>query len=128
MAQVTAVMQVRFLVWELPRAMDVAKKKKIDVKNMIISQLIGKHQSVGATQGRYVSYLYITFLNRTFTVTVIITTSILFYFILLFFFFGIPAAHGNSWSRGRIRAAAVAYATSMAKLDPSHICDLCCSL
>ena len=84
------------------------KKKKIDVKNMIISQLIGKHQSVGATQGRYVSYLYITFLNRTFTVTVIITTSILFYFILLFIFTGIPAAHGNFWARGLIRFAAFA--------------------
>ena len=33
-----------------------------------------------------------------------------------------------SWARGWIGAAAVVYATVMATLDPSHICDLCFSL
>ena len=36
--------------------------------------------------------------------------------------------YGSSWARGGIGAAAVAYATAMVTLDPSHICDLCYSL
>jgi len=32
-----------------------------------------------------------------------------------------PAAYGSSWVRGRIKAAAEAYTTAIATLDPSHI-------
>jgi len=44
-----------------------------------------------------------------------------------FFFFlfnTAPAAFGSSLARGQVRAAAMAYATAMATLDPSHIHDL----
>ena len=34
------------------------------------------------------------------------------------------AAHGSSQARGWIGAAAEAYATATATLDPSHICNL----
>ena len=44
----------------------------------------------------------------------------LFYFILT----AAPLAHGGSWARGQIRAAAEANATAMAMLDLSDICDL----
>ena len=37
-------------------------------------------------------------------------------------------AYGSSQVRGRIRVAARAYATAMANLGLSHICDLSCSL
>ena len=33
-----------------------------------------------------------------------------------------PVAYGRSQARGQIRAAAEAYTTAMAPLDPSHIC------
>ena len=39
-----------------------------------------------------------------------------------------PAAYGSSQAKGGIRAAAAAYATAMATLDPSCIFDLHCSL
>ena len=39
-----------------------------------------------------------------------------------------PEAYGSSQARGQIGAAAVAYATATAILDPSHICDLWHSL
>ena len=39
-----------------------------------------------------------------------------------------PVAYGSSQARGRIRAAAEAYATATANQDLSIICDLCCSL
>ena len=35
-----------------------------------------------------------------------------------------PVAHGSSRVRGRIRAAAEAYTTARATLDPSCICEL----
>ena len=38
-----------------------------------------------------------------------------------------PTAYGSSWAKGQIGAIAAAYATAMATLDPSHLCDLCCS-
>ena len=37
-------------------------------------------------------------------------------------------AHGSSWTRDQTGAAAESYPTAMATLDPSHICDLQCSL
>ena len=47
---------------------------------------------------------------------------------LLFPFMAEPAAYGSSWARGRIKAVAEAYATAMATLDLSRICDPCHSL
>ena len=49
-------------------------------------------------------------------------------FFFFFLFMDVPAAYGNLQARGRIRAAAEAYATVMATSDLSRICDLCCSL
>ena len=40
----------------------------------------------------------------------------------------VPAAQGSSQPRGRIGAVVEAYATATATLDPSCICDLCCSV
>ena len=40
----------------------------------------------------------------------------------------VPAAYGSSQTGGQIRAAAEAYTTAMATLNPSHIHDLHCSL
>ena len=37
-----------------------------------------------------------------------------------------PTAYGNSWARGRIRAAAEAYATAMATPDASVIHAVAC--
>ena len=50
------------------------------------------------------------------------------YFYLFIFFTALPAVYGSSWARGQIQAAAGAYTTAMAILDPCCICDLCCSL
>ena len=51
-------------------------------------------------------------------------------FLLLLFslFFSQIKACGSSQARGQIGAAAEVYATAMATLDLSHICDLHCSL
>ena len=40
------------------------------------------------------------------------------------FFIATPVVYGNSYARGRIRAVAVAYAITMATLDPSCVWDL----
>ena len=56
---------------------------------------------------------------------------ILYYFYFLFYFFLFTAAsvaYGGSKASSLIGAAAGAYATAMATVDLSHICDLCCSL
>ena len=47
---------------------------------------------------------------------------------LFFLFRGAPVAYGSSQSRGSIRAATEAFATSMATLGLSCICDFHCSL
>jgi len=39
-----------------------------------------------------------------------------------------PTAYGSSQARGQIRAAAEAYTTAMTIPDPSHICELHCSV
>ena len=39
-----------------------------------------------------------------------------------------PAAYGSFQARGQTGAAAAVYVTDTATLDPSCICDLCCSL
>ena len=39
-----------------------------------------------------------------------------------------PVAYRSSRARGQIGAAAGAFATAMATLDPHHICELCHSL
>ena len=52
----------------------------------------------------------------------------LFYFILFYYFRAAPEAYGSSQASGQIGAVAVAYAAVTAMTDPSHICDLCCSL
>ena len=39
-----------------------------------------------------------------------------------------PAAYGSSWARGWTGVAAATYTIALATMDPSHICDLCCSL
>ena len=46
------------------------------------------------------------------------------FFFSFFLFMATPEAYGSSQARGQIGAAAVAYATATAILDPSHICDL----
>ena len=49
----------------------------------------------------------------------------------LFFFFycmAAPAAHGRSWARGRIGAAAAGLCQATATADPSRLCKLCHSL
>ena len=51
----------------------------------------------------------------------------MYFFILLKNFFR-PAPYGSFWVRDRFRAAAEAYVTPTATLDPSHICEPCCSL
>ena len=45
--------------------------------------------------------------------------------LFVFLFRAVPAAYGSYWSRGQIRAAAEAYTTATAVLDPSCICDPC---
>ena len=49
-------------------------------------------------------------------------------FFFFFLFRAVPAAYGTFKARSRIGAAAAAYATATATPDPSHICDLRCSL
>ena len=49
------------------------------------------------------------------------------YFILFFLFTAAPVTYGNSQAKGWIGAAPAAETTTMATLDLSHICDLCCS-
>ena len=44
-----------------------------------------------------------------------------------FLFRAVPVAYGGSQPRGRIGAAAVAYATATAMPDPRHIWNLCFS-
>ena len=39
-----------------------------------------------------------------------------------------PAAYGSSQARGPIGAQPLAYTTAIGTLDPSHICNLRCSL
>ena len=39
-----------------------------------------------------------------------------------------PVAYGSSQVRGQIGAAAAAYATATKTSEPSHICDIGCSL
>ena len=46
------------------------------------------------------------------------------YYFLFSFFKAIPVAYESSWARGRIRAAAEAYATATVKPDLSHILTL----
>ena len=46
-------------------------------------------------------------------------------FIYLFILMAAPAAYRRSQARGRIKAAAEAYATAMAKLDPSCSLQQC---
>ena len=53
----------------------------------------------------------------------------LFLFLLFFFLFrAIPGAYGSSQARDRTGGQLLAYTTAIAMQDPSHICDLCCSL
>ena len=47
---------------------------------------------------------------------------------LSLFFMAAPVAYESSQARGPMRATAVIYTTATAARDPSHICDLCCSL
>ena len=42
----------------------------------------------------------------------------------VFLFMTSPVAYGSSWARGPVRVAAETYATVIATLNPSHICDL----
>ena len=49
-------------------------------------------------------------------------------YLFFFFFKAVPAAYGNFWPRGWNGAAAEAYATATAMLDPSRIYNLCCNL
>ena len=51
-----------------------------------------------------------------------------FFFFFLFFFKVTLVANGSSWARGQIRAAAKAYTTATATLDPSRTCNLRCTL
>lgn len=50
------------------------------------------------------------------------------FFLFCFFSVATPVTYGSSHARSGIRAAAEAYATAIATLDPSHICHLCSSL
>ena len=45
-----------------------------------------------------------------------------FFFFLIFSFSAAPAAHGISWARDRIQAAAATYTTAAATLDPLSHC------
>ena len=57
-----------------------------------------------------------------------ITRYVDYFHFFFFFIMAAPVACGSLWATGGIGAAAVAYTTAMATLDPSHICDLCRSL
>ena len=52
----------------------------------------------------------------------------IFFFFFPLLFTATPVAHGRSWPRGLIGAAAAGYIIGTAMPDPSHICDLQCSL
>ena len=43
-------------------------------------------------------------------------------------FKAVPMEYGNSQARGQIGATAAELHTATAMWDPSHICDLCCSV
>ena len=45
--------------------------------------------------------------------------------IFFFFLMAAPVAYGSFWAMGHIRAAAEAYVTAAATLDPSCPCNLC---
>ena len=46
----------------------------------------------------------------------------------LFLFTATPLAYDSSWTRVKLELQLQAYATAMATLDLSHICNLCCTL
>ena len=50
------------------------------------------------------------------------------FFIHIFLFMPATVAHGSSWARSQIRAAAAAYTTATVTLDQSCICSLHCCL
>ena len=51
-------------------------------------------------------------------------------FFFFFLFTATPATYGSSWARGQIQVSATGLCHSHSNVvpDPSHICDLCCSL
>ena len=51
-----------------------------------------------------------------------------FLFVCLFVFRADPAAYGGSQARSPMRIQQPAYTTAIATPDPSHVCDLHCSL